>query len=424
MNKKTYDTLSLIIPILWILRIASRGLLYWFNPDAGLNQEIDYLQGSPIDRAYLSILEIIGIIILIKRNIDWKLLIKNNFILLILYIYIGISVLWSDFQDVSFKRWIRALGDLIMVLIIITDHNYVKAFINVFRIGSYILIPTSIILVKYFREYGVSYDYTGKVEMWVGVTTHKNSLGQLVCIFCLFYIWNYLSKNFKTWITDIPIFLIGILLLNGSASSTSKTSFSVFFVGFIFLLIMKVFKEKTFVLNFITISFFTVMIIGTTLSQHLFAYDFIPLVIGKVGGDPTLTGRTFLWDALLEIGKEKWLFGSGYGGFWLGEYANNLWEIFTWKPNSAHNGYIDVYIDNGIVGICLLIIMLIATYLSIEKSLVKGSEFAKLRFAVFITVMIYNFTESSFLKPTSFLWFTFLLIAVQTKEVVPEIGNV
>jgi O-antigen ligase len=424
MNKKIYDALSLIIPILWVLRIASRGLLYWFNPDAGLNQDIDYLKGSPIDRTYLSILEIIGIVILIKRKIEWKLLIKNNFTLIILYGYIGISVLWSDFQDVSFKRWIRALGDLIMVLIIITDHNYVKAFINVYRIGSYILLPVSIILVKYFREYGVSYDYTGKVEMWVGVTTHKNSLGQLVCIFCLFYIWNYLSKNFKTFITDIPIFLIGILLLNGSSSSISKTSFSVFFVGLIFLVIMKIIKEKTYVLNLITISFFSVMIVGTIMSQHLFAYDFIPLVIGQAGGDPTLTGRTFLWDALLEIGKDNWLFGSGYGGFWLGEYANNLWQTFTWRPDSAHNGYIDVYIDIGIVGIFLLVLMLISTYLSIERSLVKGSEFAKLQFAIFITVMIYNFTESSFLKPTSFLWFTFLLIAVQTKERVPEIIKV
>jgi O-antigen ligase len=308
-----------------------------------------------------------------------------------------------------------------MVLIIITDHNYVKAFINAFRIGSYVLLPASIILVKYFRNFGVSYDYTGNVEMWVGVTTHKNSLGQLVCIFCLFFIWNYLSKKFKTLITDIPVFLIGLWLLNGSSSSTSKTSFSVFFVGLIFLIIMKIFNEKTFVINFITVSFFTVMIIGMTLSQHLFAYDFIPLAIAKTGGDPTLTGRIFLWDALLEIGKDNWLFGSGYGGFWIGEYANNLWQIFTWKPTQAHNGYIDVYIDIGVVGVCILVIVLIVTYLSIEKGLASGSDFAKFRFAIFITTMIYNFTESSFLKPTSFLWFTFLLIAIQTKEIVPEI---
>jgi hypothetical protein len=58
------------------------------------------------------------------------------------------------------------------------------------------------------------------------------------------------------------------------------------------------------------------------------------------------------------------------------------------------------------------------------RSLKAGSEFAGLRLGFFITIMIYNFTESSFLKPTSFVWFTFLLIAVQTSETVPETVNV
>jgi O-antigen ligase len=307
-----------------------------------------------------------------------------------------------------------------MVTIILTDHNYVSAFIKMFRIGSYILLPMSIILVKYFRNYGVSYDYTGEVEMWIGVTTHKNSLGQLVCIFCLFFLWNYLSKTMKTKLYDIPIFLIGLLLLNGSVSSTSRTSLTVFIIGSFFLILTRVMKEKTFILNLMTYSFFAIMIIGTTLSQHLFAYNFIPFVIAKTGGDPTLTGRTYLWDALIEIGKNNWIFGTGFGGFWIGEYANDLWKIFTWNPGQAHNGYIDVYIDVGIVGICLLAIMILVTYRAIIKSISAGSEFAKLRFAIFITVLIYNFTESSFLKPTSFLWFTFLLIAVQTAENIPE----
>jgi O-antigen ligase len=420
MSKKINDYLAIIIPILWMLRISSRGFMYWLNPDVGIHQEIDYIKGSPIDRAFFLILEVAGLIVLLKRDIDWKLFFKKNFILILLYSYMGLSILWSDFTDVSFKRWIRTIGDLIMVTIILTDHNYVNASVKMFRIGAYILLPMSIILVKYFRNFGVSYDYTGKVEMWIGVTTHKNSLGQLVCIFCLFFLWNYLSKSVKSRIYDIPIFLIGLWLLNGSVSSTSRTSLTVFIIGSFFLIITKLMKEKTLILNFMTYSFFAIMIIGTTLSQHLFAYNFIPLVIAKTGGDPTLTGRTFLWDALIELGKNHWIFGSGFGGFWIGEYANNLWKIFTWNPGQAHNGYIDVYIDVGIIGICLLVIMIFVTYRSIIRSISAGSEFAKLRFAIFITVLIYNFTESSFLKPTSFLWFTFLLIAVQTAEIIPE----
>jgi O-antigen ligase len=420
MTNKIYKSISLLIPILWMLRICSRGLMYWFNPDAGMHQEIDYIKGSPVDRAFFLILEIAGFLVLLKRNIDWKLFIRKNITLLILYAYMGLSIFWSDFTDVSFKRWIRTIGDLIMVMIVITDHDYVGSFIRLYRIGSYILLPVSIILVKYFRHFGVSYDYTGKVEMWIGVTTHKNSLGQLVCIFCLFFFWTYLSKKFKTLIYDIPVFLIGLWLLNGSVSSTSRTSLTVFVTGAMFLIITKLIKRKTAVLSIVVYTFVSVMFVGTMLSQHLFAYDFIPLVIAKTGGDPTLTGRTFLWDALLESGKDHWLFGTGYGGFWIGEYANDLWKVFTWKPNQAHNGYIDVYIDIGLFGICILIMVLFTTFKSIIESLKAGSDFSKLRLAFFVTIMIYNFTESSFLKPTSFLWFTFLLTAIQTAETIPE----
>ena len=39
---------------------------------------------------------------------------------------------------------------------------------------------------------------------------------------------------------------------------------------------------------------------------------------------------------------------------------------------------------------------------------------------MFIMILIYNYTESSFIKPTSLLWVVFLLIAIQVPEECPE----
>jgi O-antigen ligase len=414
---------AILIPIIWMLRISSRGIMYWFNPGAGLQQDIDYLKGSPVDRTFFILLEVTGIIILLARNIEWKVFFKKNIMLISLYAFMGVSVLWSDFPDVSFKRWIRTIGDLVMVIIILSDTNLTSAFVRSFRYWAYLLVPLSLLLVKYFRTYGVSYDFTGEMEMWIGVTTHKNSLGQLVCFCSLFFVWIFSSKRYKTLLTDIPVFLIALWLLNGSETATSRTSLSVFITGICILFLLKLLKTSVLPIKVMAVILVSGFFLGIVLTPYIISYQFIPFIIAKTGGDPTLTGRTYLWDALLEIGKENPLLGVGYGGFWIGEYANDLWKTFTWGPGQAHNGYIDVYIDIGIVGIILLSLTIITAFKSIMIHIRAGSDYGRFRLLMLVTILIYNFTESSFCKPTSLPWFVFLLISVITPEELPEENN-
>ena len=91
-----------------------------------------------------------------------------------------------------------------MVLIVITDPNFMKALPRMFRQWAFLLIPLSVLFIKYYRHLGVQYDRAGQFEMWVGVTSHKNSLGQLACVSAFFFSWIMLSRYFKKlWIFDI-----------------------------------------------------------------------------------------------------------------------------------------------------------------------------------------------------------------------------
>lgn len=420
-REETGISWGLIIPIIWLIRIASRGIGYWLNPDsAGMSVETDYLKGSPLDRTFFIILEVLGVIVLFSRKVNWGEFVRNNKLLIFLYIYMGISVLWSDFPEVSFRRWVRSLGDILMVLIVITEINHSSAVLRLFRSMAYILIPISIILIKYYRNLGVTYDDTGAFEMWVGVTTHKNSLGQLACVSAVVLVWTLLSKYYKSNLFDIPILLISLFLLNGSKTSLSRTSFGVFIFAMVVLFILKLLKDRVKVIRIFTCILIPTIIIGNLLTNYLYSKDIITMVILSTGGDPTLTGRTTLWEAILQIASHHQLLGAGYGGFWIGNLGNNLWDTFIWKPGAAHNGYIDVYVDLGLVGVTILIFLIIYAYKDILRSIEYESDFGKFRMMMFVMILVYNYTESSFFKPTALLWFSFLIISIKVPELFPE----
>lgn len=424
-KKGPYFPTGILLSIIWLLRTGSRGISYWLSPETAVNTEIDYLQGSPLDRNFLIVLEILGVLVLLSRNINWMEFVKKNRALLLLYAFMGISILWSDFSGVSAKRWIRTIGDLIMAVLIVTETHYSLVTQKLFRTCAYLLVPLSVYLIKYRRDFGVAYDNTGALEMWIGVTTHKNSLGQLASISAMYLIWALMAKSYKKRWLDIPVLMSSLWLLGGSGTAISKTSMGVFVFGTIVLAMLLIAKSNYRIIRNSLTVIVVGYVFGTLLSQHLFSSDFIPFLVASTGGDPTLTGRTQLWDQLLIMGSPRWMFGTGFGAFWIGNVSNNLWEIFRWNPGQAHNGYMDVYLELGVVGILLFVIFLLSVVKDILKNISYDSDYGRLRMAIFAMILIYNVTESSFLKPTSFLWFVMLIISIKAVEPYPtEEGNI
>jgi O-antigen ligase len=420
MNNKILTYLSILIPLLWLIRSASRGITYWLNPDAGMNLNIDYLQGSPVDRNFLLTLEIIAVVILLLKRVDWRSLVKNNAILLLLYVYMGITIIWSDFAVVSLKRWVRVCGDLLMILLVITEFKFTSKIAFILKACSYTLIPLSVIFIKYFRDIGVMYDTTGSMEMWIGVTTHKNSLGQLACISSIFLFWNLFSKKYNKNIADVIVFALSAWLLLGSSSAASRTSLGIGIFAVLFFLFLKMIKKRAVYVRAGVLIIVSSTLLISTISSYFFNRNAFTSTIVLFGGDPTLTGRTLLWEEIIKIANEYQPFGKGYGSFWIGDLANDLWKKFVWHPGQAHNGYVDVYVDIGLIGLILLSLAIISSYKNIMLMVESKSEYGMFRLLIFSMVIIYNITETSFLKPTSLLWFMFLLVSIKVPEKYPE----
>jgi exopolysaccharide production protein ExoQ len=408
---------SLWVPLIWIFISASRNIGIWIDAGRGTRtgighlQESVYLEGSPLDRAIFSLLIIVGVTILIRRKIKWLQVFKTNYFIFLLFIYMGVSILWSDFALIGFKRWIKTCGDLVMTLIILTKPNSLESIKAVLRRCFYIHIPASIFAIIFFRHLGVGVDSLGN-EMWVGITTHKNTLGAVTMLSSGFFIWSHFSsRNKSNLIINLSYILMSFTLLLGSHSSTSIL---ILLLGGIVFTMLQWTKSNPKVTKLFTGSMIILVMCFSLIfptRPEVFTQKTQWLISGA-SRDVTLTGRTDLWYDMLQIAWQHPFLGVGYGSFWIGDLANKLWESHYWRPSQGHNGYLDVFVELGVVGIILLVSVIYAISRNIMDTFRTDFEYAAFRMTVFIMLLVHNITESSFLRGNDTLWLIFLVVAL------------
>jgi exopolysaccharide production protein ExoQ len=400
-----------LIPLAWFLYCAFGGVGRWFVTDRSVAVEIDVAEGNPIDRPILSVLIAVGLYVLVTRRASLLEILRANKWIVMLFLYMAISILWSDFPLVSWKRWVRSFGDFIMVLTVLSEEDSVEGIKRVIRRCAYITLPLSIVFIKYFRDIGVKYTLDGQFTMWVGVTSHKNELGALALICGILVSWDIITggyRNGKTMCVNMTLLLMALWLLNGSASSDSKTSWMGFILGICVLVLLNLFKARVRNLGRdIVISALALALISGAV-EAFGGMSLYEVIVTASGRDTTLTGRTDLWKDIFARASESPILGVGFGSFWIGN-VHHVWENYLWRPTQAHNGYLDIYLELGLVGIFLLLLMIISSYKSISNSLRTNFRYGSLRLVFFLIVIVHNISESSFLRGTSLLWFVLLL---------------
>jgi len=138
-------------------------------------------------------------------------------------------------------------------------------------------------------------------------------------------------------------------------------------------------------------------------------------MVQNLGRDTTLTGRTNIWHFSVGLVQNP-LLGAGFESFWLGPRLKQMTILLNQGVNQAHNGYIEVYLNLGWVGVVLLAVILITGYRRILVAVREMAPMASLRLAYFIVAVVYNFTEAGF-KMMHPVWLSLLLVTM----IVPEL---
>jgi exopolysaccharide production protein ExoQ len=413
-------SLALWVPTFWMLICASRPLGGWFDSiSISSEASVEGIEaGSPLDRLVLSILIIVALLILFRRRINWSWILKDNYWLILLFLYLGISILWSDIPYVSFKRWFRSTGAVVVALVVLSERKPLQALESIIRRCAYVLVPLSLMLIKYFPHLGRGYARWSGLEMWTGVTLQKNCLGQLCALSAFFLIWALLRewrsgnllRNRSQTIVDALVLSITFFLLGGPSSySRSATSESILIIGIALLLLL--YRRET--LARTIARNLKALTISLTMMYMLLYDSIIRIVTSIVQRDETLTGRTDIWRPLLAFASHNPLFGVGYGGFWA-PGNRELEELFSYNfiLNQAHNGYLAIYVELGFVGIAVLIVFLLAYCGRVRRHLNYSFEWGAYGICLLPMALIYNNSEVSFLQSSSYLWCTMVFLTI------------
>ena len=414
-------SIALIWPLLWFLTVSSRPIGVWLAVWGIPLGSGDFGEETTIDGWVYAFLTVMGVRVLATRSIAWARVIRQNAWLLWLFVFMVISVAWSDFPYVSAKRVFKSIGAAVMVLVVLTEPNPVEAVGAVIRRSAYIVIPFSILSIRYFRDIGISWDWTGNAVSWQGVTTSKNTLGQIAMTSAIYFLWERFRASGTHGRTISYLYLgMSLYLLKGSDDAVSVTSLSVFGVAVFALLGLgkrRWGRSSAARACLVSLVLLAVLALLGTFVWHTVAPFPESSVMGSVilalGRDMTLTGRTEIWTDVLQVASTHPLWGTGYGAFWIGRIANIPWtENLTWTLGQAHNGYIDVYLQIGAIGLVLLAIATLNVIDSNLKLFKVSFEYARLRTTLTIVILFVNVTESTLLRGDHNLWFLFLLAGV------------
>jgi len=395
---------ALWIPTIWAFILLSRPITMWVGFGAGS----DSLEGSPLDRLFYFAIIFLALHTLSKRNVNWSLMLSKNWPIFLFYGYFLVSVLWADSPISSFKRWFKDLGNVFVAAVILTEVNPMEAFRAVFVRCAYILIPLSEIYIRYLPEQGRHYSRSGGLEI-TGVTTQKNSLGIMALICCLVLIWDWFerlrpgAKRMKRFDRYLPvvILLFGAYLMH---LSDSKTSMVCMALGTVVLLSIKLpfLRKRVGALGGYTMGAF-----GSFFLLDWLVGGVKEMVVGGLGRDMTFTGRTDVWHDLLELHTDP-IIGTGFCSIWSDErYLSQLPLV----AGSAHNGYLETYLDGGVLGLVVLGVLLLAMGWRVNRQLRTLEDYSLIRFTILLAIIVGSFSESHFGRMGP-LWFVFILTSL------------
>src|SRR5271157_2644924 len=175
---------ALWIPAAWLFLLSSRPVSAWLGMTPAMDRAEAYIEGSPIDRAVFMALLVAGLGVLVGRAERVGPLLRRNAPIVLFFFYCAVSVAWSDFPFVAFKRWTKALGDVAMILVILTDPKPMRALRWLITRLGYLLFPLSVLFIRYYPNLGRRMTNSWTLEP-VGIGTQKNGLGMICLVYGL-----------------------------------------------------------------------------------------------------------------------------------------------------------------------------------------------------------------------------------------------
>ena len=329
----------------------------------------------------------------------------NNKILLLLVGVAAVSVVWSDSPGATVRNSV-ALAAITMFGIYLAGRYTVYELLRLLAWALGIAALLSIVFAVALPSYGITFDVRGNA--WQGVFVQKNILGRVMALSALVFLLLALSGRRYRWLPWAGFGIsVALLFLSGSLAPAACLVTLVAILPFYAALRSNY--------NIVILAcIFGIAVAGAVSALILRSSSSL---VGMLGRDMTLTGRTEVWDAVLEMIWQRPLLGYGYGGFWLGWEGGSaqVWLQSGIMAGHAHNGLLNLWLDLGLLGVSVFLLGLLLAFrraVGWARSTSTADGLWPLAFLTFL--LLYNLIETALLSHTDVFWILYVAAVAST----------
>lgn len=149
--------------------------------------------------------------------------------------------------------------------------------------------------------------------------------------------------------------------------------------------------------------------------------DLIELSFSLVGRRSDLTDRLPLWQgALSAIADHPWL-GYGYNVFWEADKGlafSYIGPYLNWDSPHAHNGFIELALNLGLVGVAVLLANLVIAAKRVWWQAAASPEMPRdIGLLILLLLIMMNLTEVSLVQANSIIWLLYVWFMLRSAYV-------
>ncbi len=353
---------------------------------------------------WLLLAAVAGLLLMVRTDRFLRLA-SFSWPLILLMAIAMMTVLWSIDPGTTLRRGLRSI---IFVFVILAAMSYIRDWKRA-------LIVVYLAYWALFLQNMVGFAIPGTFDFFgnfTGATSQKNQLGILAAVGILIGVWG------RTVLVDPFHRTLNLFYLAGwlglMALSFSKTALAlvvvtpILLVGIVLLAnALRVSVGLTLLLGLSTI-FLTLGLLNGLVGMT-------PLdLVRQIKSDLTFTGRTEIWSFLYEKVQDRLIGGFGFGAFWgQGMDSPSLTApyAYIWYLDSAHNGYLEIVANCGLLGLFAMFLVLVHMSVAIDHVARTDRTLAYMLWWIAIFILSHSMMEASLLRPTETgMWFLFVFI--------------
>jgi len=339
--------------------------------------------------------------------------IRDNPLLVAVFLLPVVSVIWSVDRGTSFRRVVALVMTGFYCVYLarrLSPDDFLRRLLLVLFVGGVLSLLFTLVDPGQAIEHG-----TINNGSWKGVYGHKAILGRIAAVAVTVSVYVRPRSFFEgamRWLT-IAIFVFLAI------KSESRASWLMMAGGVGCMMLIAIMRNRRLSSG---IKFTIALAVGLmVLAAVGLLFDKILLAMGR---DDTFSGRTTLWEGAIAVAKAHHpILGAGYRAFWTATGAAGVRDyIQHWArlPSHGHNGYLDIWLELGWAGVALFTVFVIVTVTRLVRRMLREtSEPAWAAFAIFFFVFLLNNASVTVaFKHTDIAWVFAVLACLYTRGCV------